>query len=1214
MKSKFTMRAIALFFIALTFVVRTEAQILGEALYSWDFADGLPTGWTNTSDTGISLWEYRGPNTVPSNAVCSRGSCGSASIPLASQTLSNGFFIFDSNYWDDSGTSCGGGFGLGIDPAPHAASLTSETLDFTGYTAVVLTFQQQYRHYLASTKIEVSNNGGSTWSEVGSNLGTESPNVEWKTINISALAAGQNNVKFRFSFAGTYYWWLIDDIGIYSPNDNDIAISAPQYRINNTPDNIFNDLEYDQYPSTMLAPFNFTAKATNIGGLTQNSVALTAKVINSGGSTIHTQTSPSVNMTAGQISTFNTASSYTPPATIGDYTIEFKVNQSQVDENLADNTITKDFTISQHTYARDEGPVEDIYTPQGPFATALQEIGNIFEGTNQARKCYSLTVALGEGTTVGSEIQAIVYDENFEDVLATSDPYIVNIADLNQIGEEFTITLPLTTPVIMYNDTIFNAMVRSLTPNSALRVGRSGIAPESTSFVKYYESNSLFFLAKMPIVRMNIFLNNVLPGCMDATAMNYNSAATISDNSCRYAGCTNENANNYNPSANWDNGSCIVEGCTDPEAFNYDPLATIDNGTCVTGGCTDPNATNYDPTADVDDGSCYLEGCTNPTATNYNPSATIDDGSCQILGCTQEEADNYNPNATTDDGSCFYTGCTNPEASNYDPQATIDDGSCTIFGCTNFEALNYNPNANVDDGSCQIPGCTDPEADNYDAEANFNDGTCVYLGCTNPNAINFDPFANVDNGTCIIEGCTDPIADNYNPEANSENGSCEYLGCTDTEASNYDPTAVTDDGSCIYPGCTDPDANNFDPNANQNDGSCLYNTATFDVDVTEGCAPLLVNITNQTDLSGGGICEFTVDGSIIQNACLNNFNYTFDTPGVYFITYDYTQGESTSTATVGPITVYGPPTTPILEFNNDDNSMTCTNCIAAENAWYLDNEVLSQTTNPISVSNVNGAPDNGYYTLTITDENGCSSSSDELLVFEMELSYSQTNQCIPSEMIVTNTTDIPVGGSMTIDWDNGLGVQNANNGINAFTYDAAGTYQIELVLTWNGNETSTTYEITVNEGTELNLVWDQLGNIVYCVNCENGSSSWTIDNNPVVGEGPWDESLGTNYYVEYTNEFGCVSDASISTIGINELDVNELSLYPNPASSEIRISQDRLPYSLQIVDMSGRIVYSQENISQKSLDVDISSFSQGLYQVQTISGGIVKHSKLEIVR
>src|SRR5574343_1748307 len=129
----------------------SHAQVLGEVLYNWDFANGLPADWTNTSTNPIAIWEYRGPSTDPNNSVCSRGSCASGSLPLNSQTLSNGFFIFDSNYWDDPGNACGDGFGTGPAPAPHDASLTSGTLNFTGYTSVVITFQQQFRHYATTT-------------------------------------------------------------------------------------------------------------------------------------------------------------------------------------------------------------------------------------------------------------------------------------------------------------------------------------------------------------------------------------------------------------------------------------------------------------------------------------------------------------------------------------------------------------------------------------------------------------------------------------------------------------------------------------------------------------------------------------------------------------------------------------------------------------------------------------------------------------------------------------------------------------------------------------------------------------------------------------------------------------------------------------------------------------------------------------------------------
>lgn len=60
------------------------------------------------------------------------------------------------------------------------------------------------------------------------------------------------------------------------------------------------------------------------------------------------------------------------------------------------------------------------------------------------------------------------------------------------------------------------------------------------------------------------------PGCTDASACNYNPAATVNDNSCQYSGCANAGctyapAINFDADATYDDGSCIFEfDCTDP--------------------------------------------------------------------------------------------------------------------------------------------------------------------------------------------------------------------------------------------------------------------------------------------------------------------------------------------------------------------------------------------------------------------------------------------------------------------------------------------------------------------------------------------------------------------------------------------------------------------------------------------------------------------------
>jgi len=459
-------------------------------------------------------------------------------------------------------------------------------------------------------------------------------------------------------------------------------------------------------------------------------------------------------------------------------------------------------------------------------------------------------------------------------------------------SESFTITLSALSPV----ELMFFAPGNSST--TANQCGFFLIGPEGDTTLSGGTNPWTDPMLQFPYRYNNVpycgdYCTPGVLGCMDPTALNYDSLANMPDTCTPIVlGCTNNLAFNYDSLANIDDGSCepIIIGCMDSTAFNFNPTAnTNDPLSCIPVilGCMDDTQFNYNPAANTDDGSCIpiIFGCTDPLAFNYDILANTNNGSCIpiVLGCTDPTAFNFNVNANTDDGSCVpeVLGCTDPTALNYDSLANINIGCIyPILGCTDPSAFNYDPNANTDDGSCVpvVLGCTDPTALNYDLSANVNIG-CIYpiLGCTDPNAFNFNINANVDDGSCVpyIYGCTDSTAYNYDPIANTNVG-CIYpiYGCTDPNAFNYDPLANTDDNSCIpfIYGCMDVMAFNYNPAANTDNGSCIpviygcTDSTMFNFDPLANtdnatCIPFIYGCTDNTALN------FDLLANTLDNSC-----------------------------------------------------------------------------------------------------------------------------------------------------------------------------------------------------------------------------------------------------------------------------------------------------------------------------------------------------------
>ncbi|MFM9005799.1 MAG: hypothetical protein ACKOSR_09905, partial [Flavobacteriales bacterium] len=208
-------------------------------------------------------------------------------------------------------------------------------------------------------------------------------------------------------------------------------------------------------------------------------------------------------------------------------------------------------------------------------------------------------------------------------------------------------------------------------------------------------------------------------GCDDMSACNYNPAVTNSDGSCTYPGCSDTLAFNYNPIAGCPD-TCIYTDITITFKVNMANELVSTNGVYFAGSLQNWNPTNT-PMND-DDGDGIYE-VTLPAVSNQSYAFKF------INGNDWPFSELVPSNCGVDDGSgninrVIFTGDSNAV---FGP---VCFGYCVncpdiVFGCTDEFACNYNTTATNFDGSCVYPGCLDSLAFNFNPGAGCQ-GVCIY--------------------------------------------------------------------------------------------------------------------------------------------------------------------------------------------------------------------------------------------------------------------------------------------------------------------------------------------------------------------------------------------------------------------------------------------------------------------------------------------------------
>jgi len=423
----------------------------------WSFANSTQDdqNWVISSSTATTLGYGTGAWVDPTNTV----------------TNENGYALFDSD-------------AVGVEGGSQDATMMyTGTINCSLYPNVVIEFNQRIRMWQTTETIfEVSNDNGLNWIGFPVNLdkATSTLYQENASINISSAAGGQQNVKFRLRYIGSWdYAWLVDDVKIVEQPATDLRSLSPYFAGTNN-----EGIEYGKTPLAHLdASYDIGGSVFNFGSAPNNS---TGAIVNFG-------TSLSFPYNIGTIdsdSTLSYGGSETPNLAVGTYNGIYTV--SSIEEPVgsplfANNIAKRNFAVTNNVYSIDGigiNPTELQTTTTLGSNSFTTTIGTVFanmyhlRGGNTNNVVVSLEIGISNATTAGTQIQVAfidtanfladnlvpLVDANNNDAL--SEYYTITTADISA-GK---ITVYFNQPVVLTDNAYFACVYTEVSADNIIRI------------------------------------------------------------------------------------------------------------------------------------------------------------------------------------------------------------------------------------------------------------------------------------------------------------------------------------------------------------------------------------------------------------------------------------------------------------------------------------------------------------------------------------------------------------------------------------------------------------------------------------------------------------------------------------------------------------------------------------------------------------------------
>lgn len=413
----------------------------------------------------------------------------------------NGYALFDSD-------------AIGSDGGIQNADITiKDAINLSAYPNVAIQFRQRVKlWYSTVTNLQVSADGGTTWTTFDVNYGrpVSTAYEENVNLNISAAAGGASNVKIRFNYVGSWdYLWSIDDVKLVVSLNNELVLNTTwlDFEGGGYARGYYSNIPMNQEPIISL----YRGAILNNGVNNQTNVGLDI-IIDDNNSTVHTFladtilpiSATGIRDTIYSAKANSTNSFFIPDIKIASYNVNYYLTQDQPDENLLNNTSQLKFNVTDTVFARDF--VYNSSTGPSRYSTGKDgdRVGVIYY-IEKAQQVSSISVFIPTYTDIGTSFIGKIFisdGTNLQEIVSTN----LRIITADDLGKWISVGFIKdgTSEFIDANQEIYVSVECYFQGIGDFYVGADNSIFQTMNKSYLYLEGGDYYLDVMPMVRLNV--------------------------------------------------------------------------------------------------------------------------------------------------------------------------------------------------------------------------------------------------------------------------------------------------------------------------------------------------------------------------------------------------------------------------------------------------------------------------------------------------------------------------------------------------------------------------------------------------------------------------------------------------------------------------------------------------------------------------------------